>query len=180
MGSQRLLYEMMPKGYGTPLVESFDTWLSRHHEKLPHFPPCVLEQWLYSHWQAVIYRWGWMDFSHVEFEKSALTTAQCLMLVQTPFSDVINLLSRRMQGRSFHQDPLIAYFRRHHTWRIPPIVYQHERDFVLVDNRHFHAGYSLIEGHHRWAALLAAVEAEHCHPNQIHDVWMMKSNKKGP
>ncbi len=174
MGSQRILFDMMPHGYGTNCCEPFDDWLSRHQSVLPNFPPCILRQWVFAHWQAVLSRWGWLDFNTLQFEKQVWTTSDLIANVHTPYQATINTLSRRMQGQSYEADFLVSGFNATRTWPFPPIVLKHSFGFTLAGEHHFQAGLSLIEGHHRWAALLAALHCSIVKPDDEHHLWLVQ------
>lgn len=49
--------------------EAFETYYKRFPQELSNVPRCVVENWIYRHWQCFQEDWFWLDLSKCSFKK---------------------------------------------------------------------------------------------------------------
>lgn len=170
--SDRLLFEVEPEGFGTRNVEPFETWYDRVKHLFPNFPEEVMQEWVYRHWKAVMYNWGWLDFKAMTFEKVSLSVTD-INKIETPHQDVITRLSSRWSNPLVQKSWLVEYMLTNKTWNSPPIVLQHTTVIEATNKRTFNPDMNLLEGHHRLAYLRAMVD-NGSEVNNNHHIWLIK------
>ena len=64
------------RGYGTAEQESFGAYIERWPDSLSNFPACVVEHWVYRHWQQFNSNWAPRSPQDFRFRQELYSNSQ--------------------------------------------------------------------------------------------------------
>lgn len=154
--------------------ETFEEYFQRISPVLPNFPPGVVNQWLYSHFDSVMERYSWLDFDSLKFSLETWRTEEILQKI-TAWNEmaVENWIKALLKNSGFQGSRLGRYMIAEGTWPVPPIVFYNPTDIKMPDGSKI-AEWELIEGHHRLAYLRAIQISDHWTPLADHPLWILR------
>jgi hypothetical protein len=152
-------------------AETAPEYCARLKEVLPRFPPTVLTQWFYEHWDDID-RYAWLDYDRLDFQHAAWTTTAVIS------SGLLENQSVQVDRRHFEEgvrspriQRIAEHFESHGTWPVPPIfLANHRADIVRPDGFQLTSPYHLLEGHHRTALFLSLAATNLL--RHEHEVWV--------
>jgi hypothetical protein len=171
------LTSLMPRLNGSDAcVETIPDYCSRFRATFPNFPAEVVAQWFFEHNDA-LHQNSWLEYEVLEFElvrfPLELLLSDCFRC--NPFVEQFcEHLANRVENPRIMR--ITDHFRATGTWPTPPIVLRN------IDGEHsFPWGmpcgspYHLLEGHHRFAALVTICAMEKV--QRQHSVWLARLGK---
>ena len=157
--------------------ESFESALPRLKKHLPNFPECVLEQWVYRHFDQFYNNYWFLGFDKLVFDKMSFN-----------FNDIMEIKSKDLRGQDYWGDEfsnqeetrmmtyLAKFMRENKTWPKPIIVF----DTKSVSNKFgekFQEPFHLLEGHMRLAYMRALIRYKVAGVKPCHEVWVVTLKK---
>lgn len=167
--------KMEPKSIQETLeLEPFSEVMPRLKLALPNFPLCVLEQWTYRHFIDFCYKYWWLNYDELYFEKVMFDTNK-IMEIKTDF-----LGTQDYWGDDFINNPgfraektwLGAYMNKEKTWPKPIIVFDTQANKYPLEEELF-MPYHLLEGHMRLAYMRALIRHKIEGVSEFHEVWLV-------
>lgn len=173
-------YEILrPHRWGSAHVEPFEDYLPRAQPLLPIFPPEVLEDWVYRHFQDAIDAWGWLGFSRLSFVRDTWPAAEILENVRATRQHLIDGWAWSLiNNAGFRRTWLGRQMIETGTWPVAPIVLSNANRLFGPSGELLHR-FHLMEGHHRLAYLHALVQHPEWQPRSEHDLWLVTVSPVG-
>lgn len=152
-------------------VESQAEYVARFQKTLPNVPPDVISQWFYDHRQA-IFQNSWLPLSQLRFHLAEVTLEE---VTQPAFADNQIVAQYRShfenENTSCRMGRIAEFVKSGGTWPMPPIALANPQDKIVSPwGMKCDSPYHLLEGHHRFAVLLAGSNASALLP--IHKIWV--------
>lgn len=152
-------------------LESAVDYSARFRKTLPHFPHEIISQWFYEHRQA-IYQNSWLPLSRFRFRLEEFSLAA---VSQSAFSENPIIAQYRVhfenENTSRRMGRIAEFILNHGTWPCAPIALANpEGTFASPWGMRCDSPYHLLEGHHRFAVLLARTNANGVAP--CHKIWV--------
>jgi hypothetical protein len=156
------------------ISESPNAYCIRFQKHYSQFPEEVILQWFYDHPDSLDQN-EWLDYNHLSFElvKLPLETITSNCFIQNPF--VEQYYKYFLSGKSTPRiNRISGYIEDNGSWPVPPIVLDNfHSKHIFPWGLECSSPYHLLEGHHRFSALLALLKnARRLKEN--HDVWLCK------
>ncbi|MBK5275826.1 MAG: hypothetical protein JJE30_12330 [Desulfuromonadales bacterium] len=109
--------------------ESSEEYYQRVSPQLPNFPPEVVSQWLFHHFDSVMHRYSWLDFRSLVFSPQTWSTEDILAKV-TAWNEtaVENWKKALLTNQGFQSSRLGRYMISEGTWPVPPIIFNNTTD----------------------------------------------------
>jgi hypothetical protein len=159
-------------GYGSFDIEPFEAYYARWPKSLANFPSCVVENWVYRHWQDFEHLWANRAIEQFSFTRTNLTNAEIMS---------IGHIDDWLKTLDYWGDELFRNDMRRGTWLAQymldqgsapaPIIVcpdsaglEHPRGALMNPNQ-------LIEGHMRLAYLRGMIRHDHPSLRSEHAVW---------
>lgn len=166
-----------PRGYGDFGVEEFDLFAPRVAPLLPHFPPEVLEDWIYRHHGDAVRTYGWLDLRRLRFEKQTWPTERIVSQVRSRIENTVGgwaqvFADDGREGHIHRRSRLGAFMLTQGTWPVAPIVLAGTSEIAAPSGVTLHPCH-LVEGHHRLAYLRGLARMSGLEPQPQHEVWTM-------
>lgn len=170
------------KGYGNFDVEPFEAYLSRWpRETYPYFPVCLIENWVYRHWQdfsaywiaAGALEWSYKQLPFTNEEVATICTFKKMMETMKFWGD--ELFRDRLRQKSWLAD----YMLREGTTPVPILVFESGANFPHPfgnNGETMCTPYQLIEGHMRTSYLWGMHRESHVALKSKHQVWVASCN----
>lgn len=173
----RFYKSIEPHGYGNFGVEEFDDFARHVMPLLPHFPPEVLEDWIYRHHGDAVRTYGWLDFRRLRFEKQSWSTERIVSQIRSRIEDTVEGWARvfaegSRAGHNHRKSRLGAIMVAQGTWPVAPLVFP-DTSMMEVPSGVVLQPCHLVEGHHRLAYLRALARMPSFEPQPQHEVWVM-------
>ena len=150
------------------IIESTEDYCHRFQKIYPNFPIEVIKQLFYDHPDAIDDN-KWLKYETLKFKLSEFSIKQILQNCFLKHDAIKQYCEYFVSGtRPPRITSLANYISVNKTWPIPPIVLQNINSEYLC--RNCLEPYHLLEGHHRFAALLALSESIEL--SAKHQVWI--------
>ncbi|WLA12321.1 hypothetical protein [Xanthomonas translucens] len=160
------------KGYGECDTESFDDYYARWPDQLSNFPKCVIENWVYRHWQDFENLWLDKSIELFAFTQAELNNSQIMQ---------IGHIDKWLKTLDYWGDELFRDKMRQETWLAkymlangtspaPIIVAPNTSGLEHPKGTPMHSN-QLIEGHMRLAYLRGMIRHHHPTLKSSHSVW---------
>lgn len=153
-------------------LESSEEYKARVNTVLPKMPDDVIDQWFYSHPDAID-SWNWLGLTSIHFTLEEWETGDVPALDQEDGSVNTYRYNLDRNGPSPRMRRLIEYFEEHLTWPRFPIVLENlEGQHVRPDGWRCRLPHQLLEGHHRFAVF--SLFRDKGVLNDRHQVWIAR------
>lgn len=152
-------------------IESSSIYAARVQRLLPNFPEQVLQQWFQDH-NGVIEVHSGLNYPSLRFQLTSIGSNELQLPCLAEHPTVVQYRNYFLQGVDSHRMKRLAkYIEEHHTWPIPPLVFDNpDGRFVAAWGLKYSTPYDLLEGHHRMAVLYALG----MHTQRSHQVWLVQ------
>lgn len=115
---------------------------------LPHFPPCVLEQWLHRH--SVHAEWKWLGLKGLVFERACWSSERIYSEVKFTDHDRSGEWSQQFRTEPGLRDSFLGRFMLEHgTWPAPIIVLKNDFQLRMPNGLKLSEPFNLLEGNRR-------------------------------
>ena len=154
-------------------IESKIEYVDRFQNKYPNLPDEVISQWFYDQ-RLSIHENSWLPYGLLKFSLVELTSLEVSMPC---FSENQTIDQYRIHFENENSSPrmcrLSEYISENLTWPVPPIVLENiDADIITPWGMECDSPFHLLEGHHRFAVLLAYKSKIELKPT--HKVWVAK------
>ena len=176
-----------PKEIALYTKEPFDEVLPRLQKQLPNFPKCVLEQWVYRHFNDFCNDYWWLGFDGFEFELEFWSSEKIYSEVKSNILDTQDFWGDELFVRKNKlrlTTWLAQYFAENKTWPTPIIVLKNNLSLTRPNGQALAEPFHLLEGHMRLAYLRGAfrnkiegmpkehpIWVAHCDPSKVTNKW---------
>lgn len=155
------------------MEESSEEYFERVFQQLPNFPPEVVSQWLFHHFDSVMHRYSWLDFHSLAFTLRTWSTGDILAKVTAWNETAVESWKKALlTNQSFQSSRLGRYMISEGTWPVPPIIFNNTTGIKMPDGSEI-AEWELIEGHHRLAYLRALNISDEWDVSTEHTLWIL-------
>jgi hypothetical protein len=155
--------------------ETFDEYFQRVSLVLPNFPPQVVSQWLYDHFDSFVQRYSWFDLGALTFSLEIWRTEEIIQRITAWNEMAVENWKKALLGHSgFQGSRLGQYMIDEGTWPVPPIVFCNNGDLKMPDGSSI-AESELVEGHHRLAYLRALEVSKVWSASPEHPLWILRT-----
>ena len=165
--------------------ETFESYYLRWPQCLSHFPKCVVRQWAYEHNAIFLEKWSKYDlvnwrFSLVNFSKDNLSKIDHFPDEREQYLAKGKCWLETQGHAEFGEVNVAIYMIRHGTFPRPIIVgtngghLEHPKSRpgeMMVEP------YQILEGHTRWAMVLAFLEQQPASLLESHEIWLVDLKK---
>lgn len=153
--------------------ENAEEYFQRVNQQFPNFPPDVVTQWLFNHFDSVMQRYSWLNFPSLVFSRQTWKTEDILAKV-TAWNEraVENWKKALLTDKGFQDSRLGRFMISEGTWPVPPIIFNNTKGIKMPDRSEI-AEWELIEGHHRLAYLRALAVSREWERRAEHPVWIL-------
>lgn len=155
------------------MKENPEEYFQRVNQHLPNFPPEVVSQWLFHHFDSVMHRYSWLDFHALVFSLQTWKAEDILAKV-TAWNEtaVENWKKALLTDQGFQSSRLGRFMISEGTWPVPPIIFNNFTEIKMPDGSEI-AEWELIEGHHRLAYLRALDVSDEWDVCAEHPLWIL-------
>jgi hypothetical protein len=154
--------------------EPFEQYKNRVGQLFPNIPECVLEQWVYRHYDQFIPEYAsFLNIKDISFEKEARQKDWIYNEIKSFDEGWIDGRGHHFyQGYSF---PLKEYMLKHRTWPVPIIVIEN-REGKLKNSSGWPLGepFHLAEGHTRLNFFRENYRLEKETLKETHEIWVIR------
>jgi hypothetical protein len=162
------------KGYGDLETESFDDYYDRWPTELSNFPKCVVENWVYRHWQDFKNLWLDRSIEDFVFELAEFNNAQISEVRHIgDWLETMDYWGDELFRNKLRQSTWLAkYMLANGTTPAPIIIapnasgLEHPKGGSMQDLQ-------LIEGHMRLSYLRGMIRHNHSGLKALHVVWRL-------
>ena len=164
-------YENLRPDYFNEQIEGY---LHRVAQLLPNFPQDVIGQWLHDHFDSVLNRYSWLNFSSLDFKLEKWNKEHIFENVKAWNEMAVESWKKQfLSNPNFQMSRLGTYMIERRTWPVPPIVLNNTQRLKMPAG-HDIAEWELVEGHHRLAYLKALDLSEDFNILDDHFLWIMR------
>lgn len=153
--------------------ETSDEYYKRFPKELSNVPRCVVENWIYRHWQCFQNNWMWLDLSTCSFEKKTYTNDEITTIDHvSDWIETIDYWGEELFKDENRQESYLGDFMlKIGTTPAPIIVAKDANNIVHPDGDYMKTPLQLIEGHMRLAYLRGMIKCKYSQLQSMHEVW---------
>lgn len=160
------------KGYGNFNVESFVDYYARWPEQLSNFPKCVVENWVYRHWQDFKSLWLDRSIELFAFRQVDLSNSEIMEISHIDnWLELLDYWGDELFRNKMRQETWLANYMLVNGTSPAPIIVapnayalEHPKGGPMQANQ-------LIEGHMRLAYIRGMIRHHHPKLKPSHIVW---------
>ncbi|MBV2089970.1 MAG: hypothetical protein KUF72_03710 [Candidatus Thiodiazotropha sp. (ex Ctena orbiculata)] len=170
--------KLKPKELPTLEIEPFSEVVPRLRKALPNFPECVLEQWIYRHFNQIDDYW-WLGLDGLSFKKEIWSNQEILKKIGSNMLDTQDYWGDQLL---IEKEPirlttwLAKFFAKNRTWPKLIIILHNEHELKRPNGLELYRPYHLLEGHMRLAYMRGYIRHSIPQTPQTHEVWVTTCN----
>lgn len=163
---------LKPIGNNIQGKESFSSYKKRVSSFLPNIPTCILENWIYRHYEFVVMNYSFLDINKMQFQRERWSKEKIFQEIYSYDESMVNDLGYQLYQR-VDKTWLQKYMLENKTWPVPIIVIENKENKLESPVKgKLGSPYHLIEGHLRLNYFREMYRNENEEMSKHHFVWI--------